>query len=277
MDKNVPRINQFNDLVEIQYHASSFNDKSIGIEFSNRDWEDGKGIKKDKTGKLIRRIDHKSVDKKGKEQHRIEIIDKTEELAEKKGYFHAFWGDGYNVYKLPDIDQLEKLVELLNRLIRKLDQGFPMINNVWLQVVSYNNVKDFFEFDTADIPDTDLKKDAVPYFIYTNGSDYMVPERFKTSAKPEMWNTGILSHASLSNVISNRLIDEDAHTDGSFQALYSWLRIAKGFSKDDAYAKCKDLLSNHMLKVKTKQNVKWKDNGEQTGQRKIYLLNLSNT
>jgi subtilisin family serine protease len=233
-------IHQFNDLCEIEYHATIFNKNAVGIEFSNRDWEDGKGVRK------------KNI---------------PDRLAEEKGYVHCFWGDGYNIYKLPTSAQLEQLVELISVLIRKVIDGFPMIDKVWLQVVSFNDVKDFFDFNDKDTPRTDADKQAKRFFIYTNATDYMVPSRF-------LMTTGILSHGSVSNLKKDRFIDENAHTDGSFQALYSWLRIAKNYSNKDAFVKAKDLLHSPPVVVKTKNKVHWIDDGVRTGKRNIYLLNI---
>jgi hypothetical protein len=50
------------------------------------------------------------------------------------------------------------------------------------------------------------------------------------------------------------VIDEDAHTDGSFQALYSWLRIMQSVEMNDAYTNAKNLVTNNMVKVTTSQS-----------------------
>lgn len=237
---DVGLIHQFNDLCEIEYHATIFNQNGIGIEFGNRGWDEGRGVKKNAI---------------------------PDQLAEDKGYLHLYWGDGYSIYKLPTRVQLEKLVELVSIFIRKSMDGFPRIDRIWLQVVSFNDVKDFYDFKGVDIPNTDDAKGAGIFFIYTNGIDYMLPSRFLTT-------TGILSHASVSNLKKGRYMNENAHSDGSFQALYTWLRIAKEFSEADAFNKAIALLRLPPVVVKTKNKVHWRDNGEKTGKRNIYLLNL---
>lgn len=243
-------IHQFNDLSEIEWHAGIFNDTGIGIEFVNRDWEDGRGIKKNTV---------------------------PQNLSEDKGYLWAFWGDGYNIYKLPSIDQLERLVELLNRLLNKDEENFPFLEPIWLQYVSYNNFEDIWELTEELIPDTDNKKEALQFFVYSNAYSYMVPGGF------DHLGSGILSHNSISNIKADGFTDEDAHTDGSFQALYSMLRINFDYTKEDAFEKAKDLFKNHKITASTKNNLKWLEQDPvtkqlvtKTGKRKVHLLDLSN-
>jgi hypothetical protein len=79
----------------------------------------------------------------------------------------------------------------------------------------------------------------------------MRPDNFDADVK------GILSHNSVSNLITvngKTVIDEDAHTDGSFQALYSWLRIMQSNEMNDAFSNTKSLLTNNMVKVATAQS-----------------------
>jgi len=245
---------QFNDMAQVQYHAFQFNNAGIGVEFVNQSWMVNKGIP---AYEVSMTAAQKST------------------YAESKGYVWTFWGDGYNVYYLPDADQLEALNGLVKRLVRKLDPGFPSINNTWLQYVSYDDVKSVWEFaDAAKIPASDAGKAVKRYFIFTNAYNYMDPSRFKD------FESGIVSHSVINSVKSNGFIDENAHPDGSFQALYCWLR--QRFEPAESFEKAKELMKNKMVVMRTKTNVKWyeknKDTGvmeEKPGKRKIYLLDLN--
>jgi N-acetylmuramoyl-L-alanine amidase len=218
-------IQQFNDLSEIEWHESHFNNTGLGIEFVNLDWEVGGGVKKDSA--------------------------KSQQLKENDDYLWAYWGDGYNIYKIPPVDRMERLVLLVNRLLQNNEDGFIQISPTWLQLVSYNEVKDFWDFSEENVPDTDEEKDAKNFFIFSNGISYISPSQFQS---------GILSHNSVSNLLqvnengkTKTVVDENAHSDGSFLALYTWLRIAISCSQDDAYTKTKELLRNHMLRAITNQ------------------------
>ncbi len=118
-----------------------------------------------------------------------------------------------------------------------------------LQLVSYNDVSSIWDFESADTP-ADDKKDLKKFFLYSCGTGYMRPGTFGGSV------TGILSHNSVSNVSSvggKDVIDEDSHTDGSFQALYTWLRIMQSYDVNDAYTNARDLVTNHVVKATTVQ------------------------
>jgi hypothetical protein len=216
-------IQQFNDLAEIEWHESKFNNAGIGIEFVNLDWEAGSGIKKDSA--------------------------KSQQLKENDDYLWAYWGDGYNIYKIPPVERAERLVILLNRLLQVTEDGFINISPTWLQLISYNDVKDIWDFNEENIPAGDEEKDTKRFFIFSNAISYITPSQF---------SSGILSHNSVSNLVevnisgqTKTVIDENAHSDGSFQALYTWLRIAVSCSQDDAYAKAKELLRNNMFRAVT--------------------------
>jgi hypothetical protein len=188
-----------------------FNDTAIGIEFKNPDWVRTKAAGSD--------------------------------------YIDANWNGDYPSYTVPSTDKLENLILLLQRLLSKNEAGFPSIDPTWLQIVSYNDVSNIWDFKVSDIP-TDDKKSLKKFFIYSSGIDYMRPDNFDVSVK------GILSHNSVSNLITvnnKTVIDEDLHTDGSFQALYSWLRIMQSVEMNDAYSNAKDLVTNNMVKVTTNQ------------------------
>ena len=164
-------------------------------------------------------------------------------------YIDANWNGDYPSYSVPSTDKLENLILLLQRLISKNEDGFPSIDPTWLQIISYNDVSSIWDFKESDIP-TDDKKILKKFFIYSSGIDYMRPDNFDASVK------GILSHNSVSNLITvnnKTVIDEDLHTDGSFQALYSWLRIMQSVEMNDAYSNAKDLVENGMVKVSTTQ------------------------
>ena len=162
-------------------------------------------------------------------------------------YIDANWSGDYPSYTVPSTDKLENLVALLQRLISKNENGFPAIDPTWLQIVSHNDVSSIWNFSDSDIP-ADDKKDLKKFLIYSNATDYMKPETFDESV------SGIFSHNSVSNLITvggKTVIDEDAHTDGSFQALYTWLRIMQSYEMNDAYTNAKDLVTNNVVRAST--------------------------
>jgi phage-related protein len=204
-------VRQFNDLCEIEWHVGIFNDASIGIEFKNPDWVRSKIAGYD--------------------------------------YIDANWSGDYPSYTLPSTDKLENLVALVQRLISKNEARFPAVDPTWLQIVSYNDVRNVWDFTDSDIP-ADDKKDLKKLFIYSNATDYIKPENFDESV------SGIFSHNSVSNLIivgGKTVIDEEAHTDGSFQALYTWLRIMQSYEMNDAFTNAKDLVTNNVVRASTGQ------------------------
>ena len=210
-----------------------------------------------------------------------------EKFKEASGYLWCFWGFGFGIYRLPQSTaQLEKEVELVQWLTVDLraalqawtDGGgwlsgrpelpalatwlslpgvpavnqplldIPAIENTWLQLVSYNDVKDLWTFKAADIP-ADADKDTKQFFCFTTAYGYLTPARMATTS-------GILSHNSF----------YAGHSDGSFLTLYTWLRLAKNKDAAKAFDLAKDLMQNKYLvaSLKTDPNNK-----------KIILLNVS--
>lgn len=239
-------VRQFNDLSEKEWHATIFNEAGVGIEFKNPDW--------------------------------VRSKDASQQ------YIDANWSGDYPSYTIPSTDKLENLVLLLQRLISKNEAGFPAIDPQWLQIVSYNEVSSVWTFKTADIPGDD-KKDTKKFFIYSCAIGYMTPDNFDVTA------TGILSHNSVSSLITvpvagggnQTVIDEDSHTDGSFQALYTWLRIMQSNDVDTAYTNAKDLVNNKVITVTTVQQYEGynKPKGSSTyvhysnsAARKVFLLDI---
>jgi hypothetical protein len=202
-------ISQFNDMTETEFHTGIFNPTSIGIEFANPDW--------------VRTKDTKHA------------------------YLELNWSDGnHPIYTLPNIDKLERLVEFLQRILAKSEEGFPNIQANWLQLVSYNEVKNYWDFKENDIPLTDAQKAKKKYFIYSSALGYMKPD--------SMLKSGILSHDCISTLAtlkgtSQIVVNEDAHTDGSFQSLYSFLRITEAMDRDKAFETAKNLLLNNTTKT----------------------------
>ena len=155
------------------------------------------------------------------------------------------------IYTLPRTNQLETLISLLRTLLNHSEAGFPQIKANWLQLVSYNDVKHLWEWPAEHIPGTDDAKDEKHYFIYTSAYGYMKPDSITES--------GLLSHDSISSLItikvnekSKLVVYEDAHTDGSFQALYSFLRIAKTMDPVSAFSTAQRLLPKaNMIRVTT--------------------------
>ena len=193
-------------------------------------------------------------------------------------YIDANWSGDYPSYTIPSTDKLENLVLLLQRLISKKDAGFPAIDPEWLQIVSYNDVSSIWEFKEGDIPSDD-EKGKKKFFIYSCGIGYMTPTNFDISV------TGILSHNSVSNLItvnSKTVIDEELHTDGSFQALYTWLRIMQSNSVNDAFNNAQSLVTNNVVTVNTIQKYEGYNNPNHSGYapysglsaRKVFLINI---
>jgi hypothetical protein len=246
--KKTGAINQFNDLCEAQQHAGIFNTAAVGIEFVNRDWEDGRGVRRDRV---------------------------PDRLAEEHGYVWTFWGDGYNIYKLPESTQLEKLVDLLRRLLNQGDGGLPFIEPIWLQHVSYNDCSTLWDLPEDAVPSTDEEKASPRFFVFSNAYSFMLPNAF------DHLGSGILSHNSISNIQSNGLTDENAHTDGSFEALYSMLRINFDYEPDAALEKAASLMRSRLVRATTKQPLRWLEKNEagemveRSGKRTVYLLDVS--
>jgi hypothetical protein len=243
---------QFNDIAEVQYHASQFNTAGIGVEFVNQSWMVGRGIPAYESAMT-------------KEQKAT--------YAESKGYLWTFWGSGFNVYYLPDPTQLEHLYSFVTRMLKKLETDFPAIDNVYLQYVSYDDVKSVWEFAKPEsIPSTEAGKAVKRYFICSSAYNYMDPGHFTN------FESGILSHSVVNSIDKYGYIDEDAHPDGAFQTLYCLLR-QKNHEPDEAFEKAKDLFKNSMITMRTKTNVKWREKQdgvvvEKNGKRNIYLLDL---
>ena len=227
-------IKQFNDLVERENHTIGLNPTSIGIEFVNRDWlssttkDGGEGIPAHEAAL--------TADQKAK-------------YAEAKGHIWTFWGYGFGIYKLPpaDLAQLEKEVELLSWLTDSLQATinsappqfqsmFPWFEKTWLQLVSYNDVKDKWTFPADHIPAA-ADQATKNLFVYTTGWDVLLPAQISGKR-------GIISHNAT----------YDGHPDGSFLALYTWLRMAKGKTGQQAFDLCKSLMKNHWIRVRPKSD-----------------------
>ncbi|WP_118953317.1 papain-like cysteine protease family protein [Taibaiella helva] len=274
-------ITQFNDLLENEQHANNFNTTSVGVEFVNRGWL--ASPKDDDSAHPQYSYEHEAIPAK---ESKLTAAQK-EKFKEANGYLWCFWGFGFGIYRLPQSTaQLEKEVELVKWLtvdlppvIKAWKEGggwlsgkpelatlagwlslpavpaenkplldIPTISNTWLQLVSYNEVKSLWSFKAADIP-ADADKDKQQYFIFTTGHDYITPANFAS-------RSGILSHNALYN----------GHSDGSFLALYTWLRLAKGKSDTKAFDLCKDLMKNHFIIASLKTD---------PYDKKIVLLNVS--
>jgi hypothetical protein len=69
---------------------------------------------------------------------------------------------------------------------------------VWLQFVSFNDIKDNWDFvNQTDVPASEDGKTVKKFFIYSIGYDNMVLSTF------DEFNTGVLSHSSISNITVN--------------------------------------------------------------------------
>ena len=229
---------QFNDLLEKEYHIGPFNDTSLGIEFVNKGWIQGMPSK----------------------ESGLKAADR-EKYREDKGYLWAFCGMGQNIYKMPSADQLEKFGELINRFFTATESDIPKIAKEWLQVISYNDVKDLWEFGSHTPADVDSKR----FFIFSNGDVYFTPARIAE-------RSGVYSHACV-NSIHKGVPDSHAHPDGSFPTLYHWLRFIKQKTKDEAYTIAQHLIKNHNFIVKTKEKFLHKNGNKE--QRYIILVDVA--
>jgi len=236
---------QFNDLAELEYHGNAMNKTAIGIEFVNRGWlssttkERGEGIP--------------GQESKLTPAQRIRY-------SESNGYLWAFWGNGFNVYRLPpSIDQLEKEVELVGWLVNGLPAVlgsfggisiynlFPSIDDTWLQLTAYDQVKDLWTFRKEDIP-AESDRASQNLFVMTTGYEFLEPSKIREKS-------GIISHNAF----------YAGHSDGSFLTLYTWLRLKKNKDKGRAFELCKSLMKDHHIRVSLRSH----------GDRKIYLLDVS--
>ncbi|HWR14602.1 MAG TPA: papain-like cysteine protease family protein [Terriglobales bacterium] len=215
---------QFNDLVEMEYHISAFNDHSIGIEFANLSW-----VPDAKATAATLQDKYKDEDK----------------------YLAVFWGEGRNVYTLPSVTQLDRLVELLTWLVSFNSPPDPFnprphFDQMWHQLVSYDDVSGVWDFPAASIPATAADKAKKRYFIMTFGHRYLTPDNFLDTS-------GIICHATVArNAAYFTACD---HVDGALPSLYACLRMVKNKNSSAAYDLMKDLMKNKFLKVKTIQTV----------------------
>lgn len=91
---------------------------------------------------------------------------------------------------------------------------FPSIDDTWLQLVSYAEVKDIWTFKAADIP-PEAERTEKNLFVMTTGYEYLEPSYLTDKS-------GIISHNAF----------YENHSDGSFLTLYTWLRLEKGKYKN---------------------------------------------
>jgi hypothetical protein len=248
--QNDATILQFNDLVEFEQHGSGINSTSIGVEFVNKGWlssnppPGGEGIP-------------------AAESSMTE--DQKETYKEANGYLWTFWGYGFNIYKLPSSSvQLEKEVELVKWLTSglkttlqsvtgmSLSNAFPSIDDTWLQLVSYDDVKSIWSFKSADIPPA-AEQSMKNLFVFTSGHGLFLPDPEKKLKD----KSGIISH--------NAFYED--HSDGSFLTLYTWLRVKKAKDASKAFELAKKLMKDHSFDVSLKTN---------TG-KKIRIINVKDT
>lgn len=228
-------IRQFNDLIEMEYHISEFNEHSVGIEFANLSW--------------VPRAPAK-----------LQSLPAKYKDATK--YLPVFWGSGRNVYTLPAVSQLEKLVDLITWLVSfnhppNPQIALPKFDQVWLQNVSFDDVSALWDFPTE--PATAEAKAAKNYFIMTTAHGYLTPANFLDTS-------GILSHATIARDAG--YITSCDHGDGALPSLYAFLRIEKHKDSAGAYALIKTLMASKFVRVKTKTNIAQRDVDSSCNQKK---------
>jgi hypothetical protein len=144
-------------------------------------------------------------------------------------------------------DTVKRIIKDWQKDPTNLRNLFFNIQQIWLQVVSYDDVSSIWSFPTANVPVLSEQGNK-NLFVFTTGWDYLEPANLRGKS-------GILSHnAAYSN-----------HSDGSFLALYTWLRIEKGFDSTKSYRLTKSLMTDHFFKASLKTN---------PSDRKIVLLNV---
>ena len=237
---------QFNDLAELENHASGMNTTGIGVEFVNRSWlaskttNGGEGIPSSEAAMTAQQ---KNLYK------------------ESNGYLWLFWGQGFNIYRVPpSLPQLEKEVEVVQWLTTGLtdviqssgsiaiENMFPSIDATWLQLVSYDDVSSTWQFETGEIP-AEADRATKNLFVMTTGYGVLEPTNIRTTS-------GIVSHNAT----------YAGHPDGSYLTLYTWLRLAKGKDANKAYELCSSLMKNHMVRAALKTN---------PYDQKVFLVNVS--
>jgi hypothetical protein len=219
-------VTQFNDVLERENHAGKLNSRSMGIEFVNRSWLSSN---KQNGGEGIPATESALTPAQ------------REEFAEEKGYVWAFWGMGFGIYRVPpSLDQLEKEIELLEWLTDSLaaidDPALPRFEKTWLQLVSYDDVKAKWKFPSDRIP-PDGEREERRFFFMTPGYGYSTGSLVNDVP-------GIIAHNG----------NTTSHSDGSFLALYTWLRMEKGRSPSKARALAQRLMKEHSFRVKVKSD-----------------------
>lgn len=243
---------QFNDVMQHLAHIhdvthGTINKSAIGIEFASMAWV-GESISRNRS-----------------EWNSNQAL--KNRYPEGDDFFYCFWGDGHGVLRIPSsIEQLEKAVEMVRFLAYNLpdtikafrlggmqqdeariklsdwltiypedvnqsvvDELFVIEPN-WLQVVSYNEISNIWEFDEiTQIPDDSAKGDK-NLFVFSTGYGYLDENRIASMS-------GIISHSAL----------RGNHQDGGFVALYCWLRLEKQYTDEDAYAIARRLISDYAI------------------------------
>ena len=113
---------------------------------------------------------------------------------------------------------------------------FPWFEKTWLQLVSYNEIKAKWTFRTDDIPAA-ADHATKNLFVFTTGWDVLQPAQISGKR-------GLISHNA----------NYAGHNDGSFLALYTWLRMEKGKTGQQAFDLCKSLMKNHWIRVRPKSD-----------------------
>lgn len=281
---------QFNDLRQLENHTSGLNTSAIGIEFVNRGWlavPKGRTHRDPDTPANLYSHDHEAIPAKATDL----TAEHLRRFPEGNEYMHCFWGFGFGIYRIPpDINQLEKEVELVqwlttdlktkldsledqlnfteaanrsqlvknfinanladdkvNTIIKTweaaaaggrlgLSDLFFTIERKWLQLVSYDEVSGIWKFPEINIPVLS-KQSEKNLFVFTTGWNYLEPANIKGKS-------GIISHNAV----------KANHTDGSFLALYTWLRLEKGFDSTKSYRLTKSLMKDHSFVASLKTN-----------------------
>lgn len=234
---------QFNDLNQVLSHVGSFNKTSIGIEFVNSSWI------------------------KGAPRYACDLVNNNINTYNNQDeYLHCFWGQGFNIYKIPNrIEQLESLVRLIRFFtieipavinsykskkvlgrtfaISKLANWYSIapeavtdqhvqnlcpIERNWLQLISYKDIPASWQLLDKSGENLPTGKEQTDRNLFVMSKAYNLFEpALKFNGTRVRDLKGVFAHGAFKT-------GPTIHNDGCFLTLYAWLRIEKGYNEKDA-------------------------------------------
>lgn len=252
-------VRQFNDTSQFLHHVGVFNEAGIGIEFVNYSW--------------LNKIED------GAASYYKELSpDFLRDKPRGDNFLYCFWGSGFNVFRIPpSYAQLETMVKLIHFYIidlpgtinkykmSPLKRSFAalkianwlsipveevvdsVVNELcpiernWINIISRNNIPS--DWKLLDNPSPGLPKDKEAeeknLFVFTKAYGLFEKGKKIDSVLVEQLK-GVYPHGAF--------VTGSKHNDGNFIVLYAWLRIEKGYSKEDALHICKVLMERHYFR-----------------------------